>query len=303
MDSLTDRSSSSGTWLVVAAYVFWGMLPIYWKLLSAIPPFEVLSHRIFWSFVFACVLLWIQKRWKEFRDTFSQPKNRAICLLTAAIVGSNWFIYIWAISHDHIVDTSLGYFINPLIAVLLGLIFLKEKLTLWQVVAFVLAFLGVGYLTVQYGKIPWISLSLAFTFGFYALIRKTARLEALVGLTAETAILSPLLLAYLVFLGIKGTGAVGVVAPHLHLLLLGAGIVTATPLLWFTLGVRKIPLSRAGFLQYIAPSLQLFIGVVVYSEPFTQTHLISFGLIWLALLIYSLSTTPLFSKSSVRSPY
>jgi len=289
-----------GTWFVLGAFVFWGLLPIYWKALAAIPPMEILAHRIFWAFIFAVFLLWIQRRWREFRETFRNPKNRALFVLTAAIVGSNWFIYIWAVNHDHIVDTSLGYFINPLISVLLGVIFLRERLNFWQIVAFFLALLGVSYLTFQYGKIPWIALSLAFTFGFYSLFRKTTRVEALVGLTAETALLSPLMLTYILVLGFKGTGAVGSVSISHHLLLLGAGVVTATPLLWFTLGVRKIPLSRAGFLQYVAPSLQLFLGVVVYSEPFTRDHLICFGLIWSALLIYSLSTTPLFSKESTK---
>jgi len=289
-----------GTWFVLAAYVLWGLLPMYWKALSSIPSMEILAHRIFWAFILAVILLWCQRRWREFKETFRIPKNRALLILTAAIVGSNWFIYIWAVNHDHIVDTSLGYFINPLITVLLGVIFLREKLNFWQIVSFLLALLGVSYLTIQYGKVPWIALSLAFTFGFYSLFRKTARVEALVGLTAETAMLSPLMLTYILVLGFKGTGAVGSVSISHHFLLLGAGVVTATPLLWFTLGVRKIPLSRAGFLQYVAPSLQLFLGVVIYSEPFTRDHLICFGLIWSALLIYSLSTTPLFSKQSAQ---
>ncbi len=219
-----------------------------------------------------------------------------MCLLTAAIIGSNWFIYVWAVINNHIVDTSLGYFINPLISVLLGVIFLRERLNFWQIFAFILALTGVGYLTLQYGKFPWIALSLAFTFGFYGLFRKTARIEALVGLAAETALLAPLVLTYIFILGFKGTGAVGHTPLSIHALLLGTGVVTAAPLLWFTLGVRKIPLSRAGFLQYIAPSLQLFLGVVVYGEPFTRSHFISFSLIWVALLIYSLSITPLFSR-------
>jgi chloramphenicol-sensitive protein RarD len=297
---MSNKSNNTGTWWVIAAYISWGLLPIYWKALDVLPSLEILAHRIFWSFVFAAFLLWIQSRWREFKETFRQPRNRFLCFLTAAIIGSNWFIYIWAVNNDHLVDASLGYFINPLISVLLGIIFLREKLNAWQGVAFILALLGVGYLTFQYGKFPWIALSLAFTFGIYGLLRKTAKVEALVGLTAETALLSPLVLTYIVVLGIRGTGAVGNASPHHHLLLLGAGVVTAAPLLWFTLGVRKIPLSTAGFMQYIAPSLQLFLGVVVYLEPFTRTHLISFSLIWTALLIYSLSTTSLFSRSNSR---
>jgi len=261
---------------------------------------EILAHRIFWSFVFTGFLVWLQKRWQEFKATFRVAKNRNICLLTAAIIGSNWFIYIWAVINNHIVDTSLGYFINPLISVLLGVIFLRERLNFWQIIAFIFALIGVGYLTLQHGKFPWIALSLAFTFGFYGLFRKTAKVEALIGLTAETVLLAPMVLTYIFIIGFRGTGAVGSASLSIHALLLGAGVVTAAPLLWYTLGVRKIPLSRAGFLQYLAPSLQLFLGVVVYGEPFTRSHLFSFSLIWLALLIYSLSTTSLFSKYSPK---
>jgi chloramphenicol-sensitive protein RarD len=274
----------------------WGLLPIYWKALRSVPSHEILAHRILWSFVFVCLLLWRQRRWGEFKWTFHTRRNRWVCILTTAIIASNWFIYIWAVNHDHIVDTSLGYFINPLITVLLGVIFLRERLNHWQIVAFGLASLGVGYLTLEYGRVPWIALSLAVTFGFYGLIRKTARIEALSGLTAETGLLSPLVLAYLLLLASRGEGSAGSAPVAIHLLLLGAGLVTAGPLLMYTIGVRRIKLSTAGFLQYIAPTMQLWLGVAVYGEPFTRTHLISFGLIWIALIIYSLSTTPVLNR-------
>ncbi len=295
---MTRDTRRSGTLYVLTAYVVWGLLPIYWKALQSVPPPEILAHRIFWSFVFVSLLLWRQRRWAEFKRTFRSRRNRWICILTAAIIGSNWFIYIWAVNHDHIVDTSLGYFINPLITVLLGVIFLHEKLNRWQIIAAALASLGVGYLTLEYGRVPWIALSLALTFGFYGLLRKTARIDALSGLTAETALLSPLVLGYLLLLALKGEGSAGSAPVAIHLLLLGAGVVTAGPLLWFTIGVRRIKLSTAGFLQYLAPSMQLWLGVVVYGEHFTRTHLISFGLIWIALIIYSLSNTPLLNRSS-----
>lgn len=295
------RSSSrlSGTGYVLAAYVTWGVLPVYWKALGSVSADQIVAHRIFWSFVFVSLLLWRQGRWPEFKWTFRSRRNRAVCFLTAAIIGSNWFIYVWAVNHDHIVDTSLGYFINPLLTVLLGVVFLRERLNKWQITAFVLAFLGVGYLTLQHGTIPWISLSLALTFGVYGLLRKVARVESLTGLTAETGLISPLVLAFLIRESIRGTGVVGNASPAIHLLLIGAGLVTATPLLWFTIGVRRIPLSTAGFLQYLAPSLQLLLGVLVYGEPFTETHWISFGLIWAALLLYSLSNTLLNQRKAV----
>jgi chloramphenicol-sensitive protein RarD len=298
---MTRDTQRSGTLYVLTAYVVWGLLPIYWKALQSVPAPEILAHRIFWSFVFVSFLLWKQQRWAEFKWTFRSRSNLWICILTAAIIGSNWFIYIWAVIHDHIVDTSLGYFINPLITVLLGVIFLHEKLNRWQIIAFVLASLGVGYLTLEYGRVPWIALSLALTFGIYGLLRKTARIEALSGLTAETGLLSPLVLTYLLLLALKGESSAGSSPAAIHLLLLGSGLVTAGPLLWFTIGVRRIKLSTAGFLQYLAPSMQLLLGVVVYREPFTRTHLISFGLIWTALIIFSLSNTPLLNRPSPTS--
>jgi len=298
---MTRNARQTGTLYVLAAFVAWGLLPVYWKALQSIPTQEILAHRIFWAFVFVSFLLWKQRRWAEFKWTFRSRRNRWACILTAAIIGSNWFIYIWAINHNHIVDTSLGYFINPLITVLLGVIFLREKLNLWQVTACVLAAIGVVYLTLQYGRIPWIAISLALTFGFYGLLRKTARIESLIGLTAETGLLSFLALAYLLILAVRGDGSAGTAPAAIHLLFIGAGLVTATPLLWYTIGVRRIKLSTAGFLQYLAPSMQLLLGVVVYGESFTRTHLISFGLIWIALLIFSLSKTPLLSRPSLTS--
>ncbi len=295
---MTQQTEKSGTWFVLAAYIAWGLLPIYWKALQAVPASEILAHRILWSFVFVLLLLLSTGRWPDLKKTFRTPRNRWVCLLTAAIIGSNWFIYIWAVNHNHIVDASLGYFINPLFSVLLGVVFLRERLNRRQAAAVVLAAAGVGYSTFHFGRIPWIALSLALTFGLYGLLRKTARVESLIGLTAETGLLSPLVLTYIVLAQVRGSGAVGTAPLDIHVLLVGAGLVTATPLLWFTIGVRRIKLSTAGFMQYLAPSLQLLLGVAVYGEPFTKTHVISFSFIWTALLIYSLSSTPRLSPGA-----
>ncbi len=295
------KIKTAGILYVVAAYVSWGLLPIYWKMLNQVPAAQIIAHRIFWSFVFVILLLWRQNRWAEFKKTFSLGKSRRLCILTAFILGFNWFTYIWAVNADRILDASLGYFINPLLSVLLGVIFLKERLNFWQKVALILAFIGVIYRTLQYGKIPWVALTLAFTFGVYGLLRKKAHIKSLVGLSAEMILLSPIVLTFLVMAEIKGTGVTGHAAFSIHLLLLGTGIVTAAPLLWFTYGVRKIPLSTAGFLQYIAPSFQLFLGVVVYKELFTSSHLISFSFIWVALILYSLSNTRLMRRLKMES--
>jgi len=278
-----------GVWYTLAAYLIWGFLPIYWKALKAVPPLQILSHRIFWSFVFVLLIVAVKHKNRAFRQAFSSRKNRLVCSITAVIIGLNWFIYIWAMVNDHIIDASLGYFINPLVSILLGVVILKEKLTRKQSLAVVLAFIGVGYLTIQYGKIPWIALSLAFSFGIYAILRKTAQVESIIGFTAEAALLAPVVLSLMLIFQFNGTGVVGKVSPALHLLLLGSGIFTAGPLVLFTSGVRKIPLSTAGFIQYIAPSIQLLLGVFVYQETFTSGHLVSFIFIWTALIIYSYS--------------
>ncbi len=292
------RESIVGVWYAIGAFFLWGVLPLYWKALKQIPSSQILAHRIIWSCIFVLFLLLIQKRVREARNSFLSGRNRIYFAVSALCIGINWFIYIWAVNAGHIVETSMGYFINPLLNVLLGVIFLRERLSFWQIVSVCLAFCGVLYMTVQYGKLPWIALSLAVSFGLYGLLRKTSHAESLVGLIFETAILSPIALLYLVVRGVQGAGSFGTVSPLLHILLICSGIVTAMPLLWFSNGARRIPLSTVGFIQYLAPSLQLFIGVVVFREPFTNVHALSFSLIWGALVIYSLSHTPFLKRHS-----
>lgn len=278
-----------GTWYAIAAYVAWGILPLYWKALKHVPAREILAYRIIWSFIFLFLFNTIRKRWPEFRQAYANKRNMVSSLISAVIIVSVWYIYILAMITDHVVEASMGYYINPLISVVLGMIFLKERLTLWQNIAFVLAILGVVILTVEFGRIPWIALSLAVGFGLYGLMRKTSRVGSIKGLTAETAILSPLALVYILFLLYGRTGSVVDATVATHLLLMGAGIVTAVPLVWFAKGARRIPLSMIGFLQYLAPTISLLLGVFVFKEPFTSVHLVSFGLIWVALIIYTVS--------------
>jgi chloramphenicol-sensitive protein RarD len=294
------RDGIVGAWYAVAAFSLWGVLPLYWKALKQVPSTQILAHRIIWTCIFVLLLLLLKKRVREARDSFLSARNRIYFALGALCIGVNWFIYIWAVNTGHIVETSMGYFINPLFSMLLGVIFLKERLNFWQIVSVCLAFCGVLYMTVQYGKLPWIALSLAVSFGLYGLLRKTSHAESLAGLIFETAFLSPIAFIYLVFRGVQGTGSFGAVSPLLHLLLMSSGIVTAMPLLWFTNGARRIPLSTVGFIQYLTPSLKLFIGVIVFKEPFTDVHTLSFSLIWGALVIYSLSHTPLLKRFKLR---
>jgi len=293
-----NREHIIGTWYAVGAFSLWGILPLYWKALKEVPASQIIAHRIIWSFAVVVILLFFQHRIKELKLAVSSWRYRFYFILSAVTLGTNWFIYIWAVNAGHIVETSMGYFINPLLNVLLGMLFLRERLSFWQAISVALAFAGVLYMTLQYGKVPWIALSLAFSFAFYGLLRKTSHAGSLVGLLIETIILSPSALAFIIFRQLDGTGALGLVSSVSHVLLVCAGLVTATPLLWFAHAASRIPLSAVGFIQYLAPSLQLVIGVVIFREPFTPVHVVSFSLIWGALCIYSLSNTGLMQQIS-----
>jgi chloramphenicol-sensitive protein RarD len=278
-----------GMWYAIAAYVAWGILPLYWKALKSVPAGEILAYRVIWSFILLCLFNSLKKRWPKVREAYADARNRVSSLISAVIIGAVWFIYILAMITDHVVEASMGYYINPLISVVLGMIFLKERLTFWQNIAFILAALGVAFLTIQYGRFPWIALSLALGFGLYGLLRKTSRVGSITGLTAETAILSPLAFVYILFLFYGKTSSVVEATITTHLLLMGAGVVTAVPLVWFAKGARRIPLSMIGFFQYLAPTISLLLGIFVFKEPFTGTHLVSFCLIWIALIIFTIS--------------
>lgn len=285
---MTDINRRAGTAFTIAAYLVWGLLPLYWKALHLVPPFQILVHRILWCFLILCLLLTVSRGWPSVRAVLMSRKKRNLCLLTAVIIGANWLTYIWAINSNHIVETSLGYYINPLLSVLLGVVFLKERLNIWAKIAFGLAFAGVAYQTLEFGRFPWIAFTLALTFGVYGLLRKISGIGSLTGLAVETAVLSPLAVFFIFSREISGRGIFLGRGPLLPLLLVGAGMMTAVPMLLFVSGVRRIPLSTAGFIQYLAPTMQLLIGVLIYREPFGRGQFISFGLIWCALFIFTL---------------
>ncbi|MBN2411074.1 EamA family transporter RarD [candidate division KSB1 bacterium] len=270
----------------VTAYLLWGLLPVYWKAIKIIPPYEILFHRMCWTFM-CCAILLVYKRHWSWVVKLKKPLTLITFIGTAVIIGSNWFTYIWAVNSGYIVESSLGYFINPLVNVLFGMVFLKEKLRLGQVAAIIVAAIGVLYLTFNYGSFPWIALILATTFGFYGLLRKTAALNSLEGLASETGVLFIPAVIYLVFLQANGTGSVGHITLLTTFLLIGTGVITAFPLLLFTAGARRITLTTLGILQYIAPTFQFLIGVFVYNENFPKSRLIGFMIIWVALIIYT----------------
>ena len=271
----------------VLAYTLWGLLPGYWKALRAVPALEILCHRTIWSLVFVLLVLAIRKQWAWVGQARASPRTLLISLASACLLSLNWFTYIWAVNSGHVVDSSLGYFITPLVNVLLGVLFLGERLRRWQAAAIGLAAVGVLSLTVGYGAFPWIALSLALSFGLYGLLRKVSPLGSLEGLSLETAALSVPALAYLIYQEGAGGGAFGHAGAATTLLLAGSGVVTALPLLLFAHAARQVTLATVGIMQYISPTCQFLLGVLVYGEPFTPARLLGFVPIWLAIVIYS----------------
>lgn len=300
MNSNYENSSSkpaveSGAFYAVLAYTAWGLLPIYWKFFGQIPAVEVLSHRIIWSMVFLIGLLFFQQRSSEFNQLSHSPTRLGILLVTASLLTFNWGLYIYGVNSDQIVETSLGYFVNPLVNVMLGFVFLQERLNRPQKLAVLLSSIGVANFAWQFGQVPWIALGLAFSFAFYGLLRKVAAVAPMVGLAVETLLIAPVALILVGYWAATGVGHLDV-AWSINLLFIGSGVTTSLPLLWFNNAAKRLRLSTLGFFQYIAPSLQLILGVFLYHEPFTRTHAITFGCIWLALVIYS--TTSLVTRRS-----
>ena len=271
----------------IAAFTTWGLIPGYWKLLKSVPSSEILAHRFVWTTLFLSVLLTWQRRWHEVKANSQSRRALLFCLASGSAIAVNWFLFIWAVIIGRVIETSLGYFMTPLVNVLFGAIFFRERLTRPQLVAVLLATIGVLYLTFGYGYFPWIALSLCTSFGLYGFLRKKSGTAAIPGLFFETMAIVPLAILYLAFLSVRGQLAFGHISPRLSILLMSTGIVTAVPLLWFGHAARHLRLTTIGFLQYLAPTGTFFLGVFVYHEPFTRAHLITFGLIWVALAIFT----------------
>jgi chloramphenicol-sensitive protein RarD len=287
-------AGKEGVLYAVFAYTAWGLLPVYWKFFRQIPALEVLSHRIVWSMIFLIGLLVWQRRTEEFWQLWRFKRKVSFLLVTALLLTFNWGLYIYGVNTQRVVETSLGYFINPLANVLLGFAVLKERLHWGQQIAVLLATVGVANFVWQLGTVPWIALGLAFSFAFYGLVRKVVAVSPMVGLAVETLLATPVALALIGYATATGAGHFST-SLWLMLLLIGAGIVTSFPLLWFNNAAKRLRLSTLGFCQYIAPSLQLLLGIFLYHESFSRTHAVTFGLIWLALLTYS--TTSLVKKN------
>jgi chloramphenicol-sensitive protein RarD len=279
--------SNKGILYGIATYMMWGFFPLYFKALHVVPALQIMFHRVVWCFLFLAVVILVKKEWPNFKAEVQSKRVLAIYALAAILLATNWLVYIFGINSGQVLETSLGYFINPLFSVALGVIFLKEKLRPMQWLPIGLAAAGVIYLTIQHGTLPWIALALAFTFGLYGLVKKVSPLGSLHGLTLETTILFLPALGYLLYAESQGSGAFGHTSWQVTLLLALSGVVTAIPLLLFAAAARSIPLYMIGILQYIAPTLQFLLGVLVFKEPFTPARVIGFSVIWLALLLYS----------------
>lgn len=285
-----EKNYKMGICYGLGAYLLWGVLPVYWKLLQQVEAMEILASRFLWSAVFVFFLLVVTRQLptfiKETKAIFSTWKTSMCMLLAAIMISFNWGIFIWAVEAGRIVETSMGYYINPLMNVLFGVLFLRERLTKLQSAAVFCAAIGIGVIVVKNGSLPWVSITLPLTFALYALLKKIIVAQALTSIMLETLLISPLAVGYLYYLGQHGGNVYQSCDTATFLLLAGAGVVTATPLLLFTACARKLPLNLVGFLQYIAPSITLLLGVFVYGEAFTSTIATAFGCIWIGLALF-----------------
>lgn len=277
----------TGILSAASAFLCWGLFPLYFHAIGEVPPLQILAHRMLWSLLFLLIVLAVRRQW-AWLAVLRQPRVVGSFIASAVLLSVNWLIYIWAVNNGHVIEASLGYFINPLVNISLGYLLLKERLRPAQWMAIAVAALGVAWLTWQAGSVPWIALALAFSFGGYGLLRKTAKLGALEGLSLETMVLFPVAAAYVVWLTVHGQNAfINTGSTSTRLLLAAAGPITAIPLLLFASGARQIPLSVLGLLQYLSPTLQFLLGVWIFHEAFTAVRLVGFVLIWAALALFA----------------
>src|ERR1700724_296876 len=291
---------TAGLIAAIAAFTTWGLIPIYWNLLGAFPATEILAHRFVWTTIFLSIILSWQRRWPEVIANVRSRRARIYCLTGGLAIASNWFLFIYAVNSGRVIETSLGYFMTPLMNVLFGAIFLRERLTRLQFVSVLLAALGVLNLTFGYGRFPWIAVLLCVTFGLYGLLRKQSGTAAIPGLFIETILLVPLAVVFLIYLQWSGGVVFARADWSLSILLISTGVVTAIPLLWFGYATRHLRLITVGFLQYLSPIGSFFLGVFLYHAPFTRGHLVTFALIWIALAIFSIEAVLRWRSTRVR---
>jgi chloramphenicol-sensitive protein RarD len=274
-----------GVMYAIGAYMTWGLFPIYWKRLEGVPAGQLIAHRIVWSFILLCLVIITTRQARAVRAALN-PRILTTYLVAALLISVNWYTYVWAVTHHRVVEASLGYYINPLFSVLLGVLIFREKLRPFQWIPLIVAALGVLFLTLTYGTPPWVALVLAATFGLYGMLKKTAPLSSLWGLSLETGLLFLPALAYLIFTEAIGRGAFLHTTVEADWLMVGGGVVTAVPLLLFASAASRVPLSTMGILQYLNPSMQFLLGVLAYHEAFSRSRLIGFGIVWAGLALF-----------------
>ena len=289
---MTDdaKRSRQGVLFAIAAYTMWGVAPIYFKLLQQVPALEILAHRTIWSFILVLLLIVGLRRWQRIKPVVTNKKQMLRLTIATFLLGGNWFLFIWAINNDHILDASLGYYINPLLNVAIGMVVFAERMRRMQLVAIALAVIGVLIQVISFGSVPWVALALACSFATYGAIRKRLPVDSMTGLWLETTILLPFMLIYVFFFANSGASDMTSNTWQLNLLLIAAGIVTTAPLLCFTAAAQRIRYATLGFFQYIGPSLMFILAVWVYGEPLAADKLVTFAIIWAALALYSLDT-------------
>jgi chloramphenicol-sensitive protein RarD len=287
MINIKDRKEYTGICYGALSSILWGFVPLYWKLLKQVSPDEILAHRIVWSLLFLLALIILQKKSDHFFMNFKKPKNMFLSLSSAIFLCVNWLVYIWAVNSNHVVEASMGYYINPIISVLLGVVFFKEKLNQYQKAALFLAIAGVAILIFAYGGMPWISLVIAGSFAVYGMLKKLTPFDSITGFTMETAMIFPFALVFLAYKQVSGSGALGKISPVCTILLLCTGIVTAVPFLFFSESAKRVKLSALGFLQYFSPTISFLLGIFAFHEKLTSYELISFIFIWVAIILYS----------------
>ncbi|MCC5465789.1 EamA family transporter RarD [Pelosinus baikalensis] len=297
-----NENLKRGLTSAIGAYFLWGILPIYWKLVSNVSAQEVIAHRVFWSLLFMLAVVILMNRKKQLYEEITQllaaPTQLLALMIGTIFITLNWFIFIWAVNNNRVIETSLGYYISPLVSILLGILFFRERLSLGQSIAVILAASGVLYMTMHFGSVPWAAICLALSFGLYGLCKKKAVLSPITSITLETLIVAPFAFLYLLYLGYNGSGSFDGLSLT-SLFLVGGGIVTPIPLLLFANSANRLSLTMLGFIQYLAPTISLLLGIFLYHEAFTIVHAVSFGLIWAALLVFSLAGTKFFLRSEI----
>jgi chloramphenicol-sensitive protein RarD len=301
LTATASNRQKSGVAYALAAYSFWGLLPIYFKAVQPVTSMEILAHRIIWSVPVTALLISLGRDWKSLKTALVSKKVVGTLLLTALLVASLWLVFIFAVNSNHLLQASLGYYINPLVNVLLGVIFLKERLSFFQITAVILAAFGTANLTFHYGEFPWIALLLALTGGFYGLLRKTVQIESVNGLFVETCLISPFALAFLIYSALQGHMIFGTADYQTTGLLMLAGAITVFPMVWFTCAARRLRYSTMGLLQYVSPSLMFALAVFQYHEPITPAKFITFLFIWTALAVFMIDSLKVQKKNAPGS--